>query len=446
MKLFRRLHKSPQIFRALLTIVSSSILTFLLASCGALSAKIQTRGRDNKIEPASAAKEGSQNASGGACPVQSASPEGSVADKTTTTNSTGDTTTPTSAGTTANGQTLAPDFLRVIKAKCVACHSGLYPPNLAADADVLTNSAAIQAAVANLSMPPPPGSMNAQEREFIAAGPYASPTSIGQTPTPTAEPLPPTQEFLALVTSRCTPCHNASTKPTLVTQTEILNLKIAIQGAVSLGSMPPPPSKLSPEDIKIILRGTTEDALAKVPNNIGGTDPKGKFVTAVAGKCSFCHNGSVPPRLLSEADILRKVTESQQEVFKNEMPRRPTTLSPDQERAILDYNPAAQVALPLLALSIQAPAYESDVKPLVAAKCLSCHKAGATPPNLSDFENLRTSYDASLVAIKAGRMPIGSMLGTPDIQLLEDWKSGGFTLSNGSAPTNPSGAPNPNCP
>jgi len=74
--------------------------------------------------------------------------------------------------------------------------------------------------------------------------------------------------------------------------------------------------------------------------------------------------------------------------------------------------------------------YESDIKPLLAEHCVSCH-SGATPPTLNTYQLAKLEIDKVLDSVKAGRMPKSPALplDAGQIALLEGWKAGGLLQS-----------------
>jgi mono/diheme cytochrome c family protein len=66
--------------------------------------------------------------------------------------------------------------------------------------------------------------------------------------------------------------------------------------------------------------------------------------------------------------------------------------------------------------------YEDDVAPLFKKKCVSCHAAGKTKPDLSTFAAAKKGAKAALAAMKDGSMPQGGKKpSTAEIKVLEDW-------------------------
>lgn len=71
--------------------------------------------------------------------------------------------------------------------------------------------------------------------------------------------------------------------------------------------------------------------------------------------------------------------------------------------------------------------YESDIKPLLAANCLSCH-SGANPPTFNTYQLAKVEIGNLIDSVKAGRMPKAPVppLKAEQLALLEAWKAGGM--------------------
>ncbi len=67
-----------------------------------------------------------------------------------------------------------------------------------------------------------------------------------------------------------------------------------------------------------------------------------------------------------------------------------------------------------------------DVKGLIDAECVTCHKAGGQSPDLSTFDAAKAAGARSGIRIAAGTMPTGGALNDADKALFKAWVDGGF--------------------
>lgn len=94
-----------------------------------------------------------------------------------------------------------------------------------------------------------------------------------------------------------------------------------------------------------------------------------------------------------------------------------------------------------LALAAGTPVtYNDHLKPLVAAKCATCHAAKGTSPDLSTYEGLKLEAEASLNRILAGTMPMGGALPAAEQELFKQWVEGGTLEAGEGAPATEPGA------
>jgi hypothetical protein len=89
--------------------------------------------------------------------------------------------------------------------------------------------------------------------------------------------------------------------------------------------------------------------------------------------------------------------------------------------------------------------YEGGIKALLEARCVTCHKAGGTSPDLSSYELAKAEGAASANRVAAGTMPAGG-LGADEKALFAAWASADFAEGEkASAPAAPA-APAPAAP
>lgn len=70
--------------------------------------------------------------------------------------------------------------------------------------------------------------------------------------------------------------------------------------------------------------------------------------------------------------------------------------------------------------------YDEHIKPLLAAKCVSCHKPTLTPPDLSTYAAAVAAGGASDSEIQAGSMPQGGTMTAAEKQMFSFWVDAGF--------------------
>ncbi len=84
-----------------------------------------------------------------------------------------------------------------------------------------------------------------------------------------------------------------------------------------------------------------------------------------------------------------------------------------------------------------APSYEGKIKPLVDAKCVSCHKSGAQFPDLSNFAAVKAQSASLKRRVDAGTMPPSGALAGSDRDLVTSWIDGGMLEKDAPAATLP---------
>lgn len=77
--------------------------------------------------------------------------------------------------------------------------------------------------------------------------------------------------------------------------------------------------------------------------------------------------------------------------------------------------------------------YTSDVKPIIEANCIACHSAGgsAAYQPLKSYDQVKMQIDNILDRIQRPngdpqKMPQGSALSQPNIEIIKKWKSDGL--------------------
>jgi hypothetical protein len=70
--------------------------------------------------------------------------------------------------------------------------------------------------------------------------------------------------------------------------------------------------------------------------------------------------------------------------------------------------------------SLTTPTYESEIKDIFKAYCISCH-SGSQPPDLTDWNEIADRMDDIESEIESNSMPPVDEIEEEDIQFLEDW-------------------------
>lgn len=76
--------------------------------------------------------------------------------------------------------------------------------------------------------------------------------------------------------------------------------------------------------------------------------------------------------------------------------------------------------------------YEANIKPIMTSKCIKCHKIppiNNAPMSLTTYQNVKDAVNSrSLIRkIESGNMPpSGAELSDAQVELIKDWKAGGF--------------------
>ncbi len=79
--------------------------------------------------------------------------------------------------------------------------------------------------------------------------------------------------------------------------------------------------------------------------------------------------------------------------------------------------------------------YNGKIKGLLGAKCVSCHKPGGTPPDVSTYKAAKASGEDSLRTIEDGSMPTSKPLPEPDQAAFKAWVTAGYP-EGASSPSN----------
>ena len=67
----------------------------------------------------------------------------------------------------------------------------------------------------------------------------------------------------------------------------------------------------------------------------------------------------------------------------------------------------------------------NDVKPIMDARCLSCHGAGGNFPELKNYSEVSTHAVIVKEEVASGRMPRGAALTAAQIKSIVDWVDAG---------------------
>ena len=89
-------------------------------------------------------------------------------------------------------------------------------------------------------------------------------------------------------------------------------------------------------------------------------------------------------------------------------------------------------------ITADAPTWDDGIKSLMQSKCLPCHAAGATPPDLSSYQETAETVDDNLERIErtgAGVMPPAGKLPQDDIDLFKAWLDAGTPKSSDAGGT-----------
>ena len=65
--------------------------------------------------------------------------------------------------------------------------------------------------------------------------------------------------------------------------------------------------------------------------------------------------------------------------------------------------------------------FMNDVKPIMDARCLSCHGAGGNFPELKNYSEVSTHAVIVKEEVASGRMPRGAALTAAQIKSIVDW-------------------------
>ena len=65
--------------------------------------------------------------------------------------------------------------------------------------------------------------------------------------------------------------------------------------------------------------------------------------------------------------------------------------------------------------------YINSVKPILEARCLSCHGAGGIFPDISSYEKVNAHAVSVKEEVASGRMPKGGPLTAAQIKSIVDW-------------------------
>ena len=65
--------------------------------------------------------------------------------------------------------------------------------------------------------------------------------------------------------------------------------------------------------------------------------------------------------------------------------------------------------------------YINNVKPILEARCLSCHGAGGIFPDISSYEKVNAHAVSVKEEVASGRMPKGGPLTAAQIKSIVDW-------------------------
>jgi mono/diheme cytochrome c family protein len=201
--------------------------------------------------------------------------------------------------------------------------------------------------------------------------------------------------------------------------------------------------------IALLACGSPEPGTASIDRSSCHTIPTLKLVADdvtydgyVAGlfktNCVSCHTASgTPPDLSTYALVKAQADASLKDIKAGTMPQGAPLAAADQAKF------AAWVAAG--APQSAGPTYKGQIAKFLQDKCVSCHKAGLTAPDLSTYDLAKANGAASLKDINAGTMPPGGGLSATEKTAFAAWVSASYPVGtdNGSTTANDATASTP---
>jgi cytochrome c2 len=255
----------------------------------------------------------------------------------------------------------------------------------------------------------------------------------------------------AVLSEQCASCHSTgSPAPNLSTLDAAAPSKAQILDSVEKGRMPIS-TQLTEEQIAAVRAWAQEASLALADASATWNGGLGALVQQ---KCVACHSAKAPadkrntPYLTTYAETRKAFADSLAELQGGTMP--PAEAGGKLAQADVDRFKAwgaagfplgsavtptpSPTAAPTVAPTPAPITYAEKIKPLLDAKCASCHKPSVTAPDLSTFAAAKAGAAASLDTLNKGTMPpSGAKLEAADVALFKSWIDGG-TIEGAAAP------------
>lgn len=149
----------------------------------------------------------------------------------------------------------------------------------------------------------------------------------------------------------------------------------------------------------------------------------------INGKCATCHgaNGKKPP-LNTYANIKANHAAAVAAVVAGEMPPNGTKLTSAEQTTLKNWALGGFVETKSTTGTNTSTnySYVNDIQPLLAQKCLGCHKAGGnTKPDLSTYALVKANATSIATAIATDKMPPSGPLTTDEKAKMAAWVAAG---------------------
>ncbi len=326
------------------------------------------------------------------------------------------------------------EIKKFVDTNCVSCHNGNVPPLLNSYETV--KAAAVKSAAEMQAGSMPPGkTVGAPDQTAFAAwiaGNFLKTVVPPATPPPATTPpatTPPAAvkkvayqgAVQALIKDNCLSCHGANaTAPDL--STFALVKAGAVDSAAEISGDTMPPGKPLSQANKDLFASWVKDGLLETlpaappatakPAVDGAKKPvlpaaETQDTAGVAGDPSI-----ILPKSSDAAACLPAASGSEPD------PSKTPVENPAPEPAAIgsgDAKPEAALV-----------SYNAAIKGFFAAKCVSCHAAGATAPDLTSFALAKAKGAASGKRIAANTMPPGGGLTPAEQAAYKAWIDGGY--------------------
>lgn len=247
--------------------------------------------------------------------------------------------------------------------------------------------------------------------------------------------------------AKCTYCHGGKAGdpgPTLVTFAQVSSKASESLSNMKKTDEPMPPANATPQlaatDVTMLTNWINSGKPEGTPPvTIDPTKPvyyNDHMKTLLAQYCTGCHKpGEQSPDLSTYEAAKAAGALSLADVKNKTMPKA----APLSANDIAVFQKWTDLGYPLDATTpVPAPApapgpvdpkngafYNDNIKNLLAADCVMCHKAGAQAPDLSTYELAKTGAAASLAAVERGSMPPAGAWSAEKIALLKEWIDAG---------------------